>query len=109
MSRRKVKHTETPPSRRDFARTLVTIAAAPLAVAAFGSHSATSGPPDLVAEAAMTLTDLAHNRYGAFLTRDQVQALKRRFASTILTGQRLKQFKLQNSDEPAFLFRADVP
>jgi hypothetical protein len=101
------------PTRREFAQKIVALAAAPAAALASrlpaSADSTDKKPPDPAAEAAKALAELAHARYGKFLTEDQFKAVKRHLAYRVASGRRLGQFKLKNSDEPTFLFRADLP
>jgi hypothetical protein len=97
-----------PPNRREFARTVAALAIAPLA-AAGPVLAQEAKPSDPVAEVGQALGEAARALYGKFLTKDQLNAVKRRVAAAVRTGDRLRQVKLQNGDEPAFLFRADLP
>jgi hypothetical protein len=100
MSRRKT-------TRRDFAKTLAVLTAAPLTVAA-----QTAGPPrprtdDVAAEA---LIDFLRMRYGAHLSPEQLQRLRRlHLPRALRSAERLRDFPLTSADEPALLFSADIP
>jgi predicted secreted protein len=106
---RPTKPDRLPPSRREFARTLALLAAAPLAAGPVLAQDVKPPPSDPLMETAKALSEIARIRYGKFLTEDQQKAVQRRIASAVRTGEQLRRFKLVNSDEPAFIFRADVP
>jgi hypothetical protein len=99
------------PTRRDFARTLATLAAAPLAAGAglAQDEPAKPQPPDPNAEIAKALAAIARVRYGKFLTDDQLKTIQRRLANSARSADRLGKIKLKNGDEPDFVFRAEVP
>lgn len=104
-------------SRRKFAKTLAVMAATPLMsrsspVAAQEPTSARprppqAPPPDAPTPAAEALTEAARQRY-PFLKKDDLEQIKRSIDRTLRNADRLKQFDLRNSDEPAFAFSADV-
>jgi hypothetical protein len=111
-------------TRRQFAKTLAAIAAAPLLPRPASSSElyapTTSGPelpevstsfsqaaaeqkPSPDAEA---LTELVRIRYGKNLSNDQLTEVRRSLDNRIRAADRMKQFKLANGDEPAFIFSA---
>ena len=47
--------------------------------------------------------------HGKHLTENQLKRLRRRIEANMASAERLKKFRLKNSDEPAFLFSAEVP
>jgi hypothetical protein len=104
-------------SRRKFAKTLAVMAATPLVsraapAAAQEPTAARPRPPqatptDAPAPAAEALTEAARHRY-PFLKKDDLEQIKRSIDRTLRNADRLKQFDLRNSDEPAFAFSADV-
>lgn len=105
-------------SRRKFAKTLVVMAATPL-VSRAGLTPAQeptparprppqAPPADAPTPTAEALTEAARQRY-QFLKKDDLEQIKRSIDRTLRNGERLKQFDLRNSDEPAFAFSADAP
>jgi hypothetical protein len=89
-------------TRRDFAKVIALAAAAPLVAGA-----AQEKPKPL--PAAEALTEIVRARYGQHLTDEQISAVQASIGRTLRSGEQLKKVKLQNGDEPAFAFRADVP
>ena len=103
MNNRKVRKY----NRRQFAQTLAALAATPLAVDGVAEQAqAQADPPKVVIDA---LGQIARSRYGKFLTAEQLDNVKRNIARNQFTAEFLKKVKLQNSDEPAFAFRAELP
>jgi glucose/arabinose dehydrogenase len=127
MKKEKNEGKEARASRRRFTKTLAAAAlAAPAALAARAqtppkaaepkappnpqptpspSPQQTQGPPkpSPVAEA---YGEVARLRFGAHLSDEQLQAVKRDLEGNVRTAERLRAFKLQNSDEPDFAFEA---
>ena len=113
----RIAHTaKAPTSRRQFAMTMAAIAAAPLLPKLGLRHAGPSGapePPDPQSQEpdkplpdADALTEVVRIRYGKNLNDDQLAEVKRSINFRIRGGDRLKQFKLANGDEPAFVFSA---
>ncbi|HYP25482.1 MAG TPA: hypothetical protein VE262_02080 [Blastocatellia bacterium] len=97
-------------ARREFAKTLAALAAAPIVTTSLASGAAraqTTPPPDAVASAADALTQVARARYGKHLKEDQIAEIRRSIERGIRTADRLRQVKLDNGDEPSFAFSAD--
>jgi len=65
--------------------------------------SPTPAPPDPKAEA---LAKLARERYGKFLSEEELTMLDERCAGIERRSQRLRAVRLNNADEPAAEFRA---
>ncbi|HEY6147595.1 MAG TPA: hypothetical protein VIZ69_07845 [Thermoanaerobaculia bacterium] len=84
---------------RPFAARGQTTPAAPPAPAA----SPTPAPPDPKAEA---LAKLARERYGKFLSPEELTMLDERCAAIERRSQRLRAVRLSNGDEPVAEFRA---
>jgi hypothetical protein len=95
------------PNRRQFAASLAALGAFPL-VAAADDHPAKERP-DPVTAAADAMAELIRSRHGKHLTDEQFKQVKRRLQNTLRSGQALYRTKLNNGDEPSFVFRADVP
>jgi hypothetical protein len=93
-------------TRREFTRALALAAAAPL-VAADG-RAADPPKAEGANELAQALAELVRRRHGKHLSAEQLAAVQRSIAGTLLAADRLRQFSLKNSDEPAFAFTADV-
>ena len=95
--------------RREFAKRLATIAATPLlvrhGVSLAEPQAQAPEQPSPVAEA---LTEVVKLRYGKNLDEEQIKSIKQSIDGTQRSAERLKQIKLANGDEPAFLFSADI-
>jgi hypothetical protein len=91
------------------------LAAAPLAAAAGSAAAQGKKPgkqvrqPDTTQVSARALTDIVRARHGKYLTAEQLQAARRRIVGALRSGENLHRIKLTNGDEPAFVFRADLP
>ncbi|HEV2862702.1 MAG TPA: hypothetical protein VGX48_16930 [Pyrinomonadaceae bacterium] len=59
--------------------------------------------PSLAAEA---YTEVARARFGEHLSEEDFDRLKRELEGNVRTADRLRAFKLNNSDEPDFVFGA---
>jgi hypothetical protein len=95
-------------TRREFARNLALLAATPL-LAPSGVPAADDKPPDPVAATADALLEAARARFGRDFPEDHVKQIRERIHRSLLSGQAMRKPKLQNGDEPAFSFRADLP
>ncbi len=67
------------------------------------SPSPTPRPPSPVAEAYF---EVAKKRFGEFVTDEQLEQIKRDMEGNVRSAQALRNVKLQNSDEPDFVFSA---
>ncbi len=85
-------------SRRDFARVIAALAV-PTTVLA--DEPAPKPKPTDPAEA---MLEVVRARYGKYLDDDQLAAVKRTLNRQVARGNRLRQAKLTNGDEPAFVF-----
>jgi hypothetical protein len=120
-------------SRRQFAKTMAVIAATPLLPLGRGPQlggvlaaglaekpAETSAERNIDDESelraqdtdkptpdAEALAEVVRIRYGKNLSDDQLAEVKRSINGRIRTADRLKQFKLANGDEPAFVFSAN--
>jgi hypothetical protein len=90
-------------TRRGFTRSLALLAAAPAAAAA------QEPPKPQVTSVAQGLTEVVRLRYGKFVSDEQLEDIKRSIDRGQTSANRLKQFKLTNADEPAFIFSPEVP
>src|SRR5262245_7459591 len=96
-------------SRRDFAKTLAVLGAAPLAM--LKSEVGRADQPEkalqpllLSLEAQLSIVRV---KYGKHLNDEQLSEIIRVLARIHNASERLKQVKLQNSDEPAFVFHPE--
>jgi hypothetical protein len=99
-------------TRREFGQALALAAAAPL-VAGLAASPAPAQPPappkpDAAAAVAEALVVVLRSRHGKHLTAEQLAPVARNIASGLANADRLNQFPLKNSDEPAFAFTPDV-
>ena len=63
------------------------------------------GPPK-PSPLAEAYTEAARLRFGQHLSAEQLEAVKRDMEGNVRTAERLRAFKLQNGDEPDFVFSA---
>jgi hypothetical protein len=94
-------------TRRDFAKTCAIIAAAPI-LSSVGEAQQTS-VAETPSPAAEALTEAMRSRYPNRLSRDQLKEVARSLDGRLRAADALKKFELKNSDEPAFVFSADLP
>ena len=126
MKKEKTESTAGRASRRRFAKTLAAAAlAAPAALAARAQTPPASKEPAAPPNPQPTPTpapqqqgpprpsplaeaygEVARLRFGERLTPEQMQAVKRDLEGNVRTADRLRAFKLKNSDEPDFAFEA---
>jgi hypothetical protein len=125
MKKEKTRSTERRDSRRRFTKTLAAAAlAAPAAALAARAQTppATKEPvappnpqttptpqqqgPPRPSPLAEAYGEVARLRFGASLTPEQMQAVKRDLEGNVRTAERLRAFKLRNADEPDFAFEA---
>jgi hypothetical protein len=90
-------------SRRQFAQQVALLAAAPLAMQGPAPAQQAFNP---VMEA---LHAIVTHRYSKYLSPAQLAQVKQSVARNQLISEALAKVKLNNSDEPAFAFRADLP
>ncbi|PYS93413.1 MAG: hypothetical protein DMF64_05205 [Acidobacteria bacterium] len=107
------------PTRRQFAKAVAAaFVAAPLVVSLTNAQtppatSATPTPtpqpsptPQQPSPLAEAYAEVAHRRFGDKLSADELTRLKRNLEGSVRTGDALRAVKLQNSDEPDFVFSA---
>ena len=99
-------------TRREFAKRLATIAATPL-LTRYGVSASTAAEPQAQAPeqpspVAEALTEVVKLRYGKNLDEEQIKLIKQSIDGAQRSAERLKQIKLANGDEPAFVFSADL-
>src|SRR5437588_6482804 len=102
------------PTRRKFAKAVVTaIAAAPLAVSMANAQTPTPTPtpqpsptPQQPSPLAEAYGEVVRRRFGDKLNEDELTRVKRSLEGMVRTGNTLRDVKLQNSDEPDFVFSA---
>ena len=95
-------------TRREFTRNLALLAATPL-LAPSSAVAADEKSTDPVAATADALTEAARARFGNILPEEHLNKIRGSIHRSLLSGQVMKKPKLQNGDEPAFSFRADLP
>jgi hypothetical protein len=128
MRKEKTEATESRDSRRRFTKSLATaFVAAPALAAAARSQTPpaakepTSPPnpqttptpappqqqqgPPRPSPLAEAYGEVARLRFGERLSPEQLQAVKRDLEGNVRTAERLRAFKLKNSDEPDFAFQ----
>jgi hypothetical protein len=66
---------------------------------------APQGPP-VPSPLAEAYAEAARLRFGEHLSPEQLESVKRDLEGNVRTAERLRGFKLQNSDEPDFVFNA---
>jgi hypothetical protein len=107
-------------SRRQFAKSIATtLVAAPLAASlvkgqtpakpkeAAAPPNPQSGPtPQKPSPLAEAYTEVARVRFGEKLAPEQLEQIKKDMDGNVRTADRLRAVKLQNGDEPDFVFAA---
>jgi hypothetical protein len=111
-------------SRRSFAKTLATaVLSAPVLAAGASAQTppAKSEPkappnpqptpsaaqqPPTPSPVAVAYTEIARLRFGDRLSAEQLESVKRDLEGNVRTAERLRAYKLKNSDEPDFVFGA---
>ena len=97
-------------TRREFTQKLALLAATPLLVRGEPAHAADEPPsPAPIAAAAAALTEAARVRFGEKLAEEHIKKVTASIQGGLFSAHALKRAKLTNSDEPAFVFRADLP
>ena len=110
---------KTPVSRRQFARTIAALTAtAPLLACVTKAQTppAKEAPappnpqpspaPQVPSPVAIAYGEVAAARFGDKLTPEQLARVKRNLEGNIRNAERLRAVKLQNGDEPDFVFIA---
>lgn len=95
------------PDRRDFM--LAAVAAPAATVALAHSAGAADEAADALAEAAQALADVVLARHGKFIDEASAKLIQQKVRGQLATGEALKRMPLRNSDEPDFVFAAEVP
>jgi hypothetical protein len=96
----KTSEVATGANRREF-----TLALAALAATQLTPEQVRAQGLDPLAVAADALTDMVRSRHGKELTPLQVAAIKQSIYRKQYGAELLKKVKLQNGDEPAFVFQ----
>ena len=97
-------------NRREFNKTIGLLAAGSLGLPimeAGAAQQTADGTPRTVTVTA--LLDIIRSRYGKFLSEDQLKRVRQKVLGNLSIAEALRHIPLQNSDEPAFVFRADLP
>jgi hypothetical protein len=95
--------------RRAFHKTIGLLAAGSLGLASLPTATAQpeEGSPRAVASAA--LMDILRSRFGKFLSEDQLKRVRQKVLANLSIAESMRRVPLRHSDEPAFVFRADLP
>ena len=93
-------------TRREFGKALAALAAVPL-VPVLEAGAAEKEPP--TPDIARALAQVVQLRYGKHLSAEQRNQILLSILRSQKAAERMREFKLSNSDEPAFTFRADLP
>src|SRR5262245_33766488 len=96
--------------RREFHKSIGLLTAGSLGLTtmqAGAAQTAGDGNPRTIAAAA--LMDIIRSRYGRFLNEEQLKRVRQKVLGNLSIAEALRRAPLQISDEPAFVFRADLP
>src|SRR5262249_48223242 len=96
------------PTRREFAATVALLGLVP----ALPAGTATPGEPkagDAIAQTAEDLVAIARRRHAKHWPEDQTAWVRRRIQGKLRSAEQMKRMPVTNADEPAFIFRADLP
>lgn len=106
-------------SRRTFAKSLAVMAATPILSRATEAHANEPSSLDIAASQTQApqkyppvveaMGEAVRYRYGKYLDEGQLDEVKQRIERNLRFADMLKQVKLNNGDEPAFIFSADLP
>jgi hypothetical protein len=103
---------DTKESRRKFLKNVAGVSAValtnPLAMAAAQSPQQPTAPPQTpqtTPTQAQLLGEIVRQRYGQYLTPDQLSSVLTSLDGALQRARRLREFKLKNSDEPDSTFR----
>lgn len=92
-------------TRRAFAKSIVAAAvAAPIVASATAAEAQAPAQAQTISPAAEGYFEVAKARYGKFVTPEQLEAIKRDLEGNVRTSERLSAIKLENGDEPDFVF-----
>jgi hypothetical protein len=95
-------------TRREFGKTLVGLAVAPMIVPIGLAVADEPKPGEFVPPANQTdaLLAVVQHRFGQFLSPDQLKEVRKSIEESLKGAERLRKFPLKNGDEPAFTFHA---
>lgn len=95
-------------NRRQFGKEAVALAAGAV-VAGTGSALGQDEQPkrDARTIALQALMDMVRARYGAHLSDEQLKRVRQKIASGLFMAEALKKTRLENGDEPDFVFQTD--
>jgi hypothetical protein len=101
-------------TRREFAKSVAALAVVPFVGSDAKGATIDAGPdpapkPDPLQVSSDALMAIVGSRYGEHIMEDQLKEIQRSIESRLRSGERLKRVKLQNSDEPDFIFSPDLP
>ena len=104
---------DVPPScakttRREFGKTLGALAVPFVATPPLEAQAEKkpSQPEASTPSPAHAVVEIIRQKYGKYLTADQLDEIRKRVERNQSRTESLRGFKLSNSDEPAFTFRA---
>jgi hypothetical protein len=101
-------------SRRAFAKSVAaSLIAVPIASSLSQAQTATPTPsptpspmPRPPSPVALAYFEVAKGRFGKYMTAEQLEQVKRDLEGNVRTTERFSAVKLQNGDEPDFVFSA---
>ncbi|HBR56044.1 MAG TPA: hypothetical protein DEA22_00995 [Blastocatellia bacterium] len=105
MKTEPIKENTGKQTRRAFAKSIVAAAVA-VPIAAASKQTQAQGPvqPAASSPAAEGYFEVAKARFGKYVTPEQLDAVKRDLEGNVRTSERLSAIKLENGDEPDFVF-----
>jgi hypothetical protein len=96
--------------RREFAKSLLLLSApALIATGEATAQEPKAKLPEFPLAVGQALAEAVRSRYGKYLSIDELAEIRKSIDRNQQAAQRLAQVQLKNSDEPAFVFSADLP
>jgi hypothetical protein len=96
-------------SRREFAKSLAIATTVPIFTTSCGISAPTEAQTTTatpINKAAKAMTDAVQAQYGEHINKDDLVKVQAAIERNFAMAEKIRQFKLKNSDEPAIIFLA---